>query len=300
MNSKTKGSGSAHELPSGRNTGLPNNQQQEQERERDFVIENIRANGLSALYYASDALKGNKDIMRVVVTLNGMALSYASAALRDDREIVIVAVKQNWKALQYAPARLKDDKEIVMKAVKNNWCALVDASTALKGDREIVMVAVKQNGWALQYASLVLKGDKEIVMEAVKQNWEALQYASARLKDDKEIVMKAVKQTGRALYFAWPGLRNGGLREYLNDLRRNVFNVPRQTFIATILFGAKTGSENGLCDNSACVLSMLRPSVCLPANFSLQVKRLIWEYAGVRSGPRWELIDGAFSNLPNL
>ena len=99
MNSKPKRSGGASEPPRGRKTELKNNQQQEQERERDFVIENIRANGLSALYYASDALKGNKDIMRVVVTLNGVALSYASAALRDDREIVMVAVKQNWKAL---------------------------------------------------------------------------------------------------------------------------------------------------------------------------------------------------------
>ena len=298
MNSRTKGSGSAHELPSGRNTGLPNNQQQEQER--DFVIENIRANGLSALYYASDALKDNKDIMREVVMLNGVALSYASAALRDNREIVMKAVKQNWKALQYASARLKDDKEIAMKAVKNNWSALLDTSTALKGDREIVLEAIKQNGHTLIHASVALKGDREIVMEAVKQNGHTLIHASDALKGDREIVMEAVKEYGRALQFASVGLRNGGLREYLNDLRRNVFNVPRQTFIATILFGAKTGSENGLCDNSACVLSLLRPSVCLPVHFSLQVKRLIWEYAGVRSGPRWEVIDGAFSNLPNL
>jgi len=75
-----------------------------------------------------------------------------------------------------------------------------------------------------------------------------------------------------------------------------VFNVPRQTFIATILFGAKNRYENS--DNSACVLSMLRPSNRLPNAFSLQVKRLIWAYAGVRSGPRWGLIDGAFHNLP--
>ena len=141
---------------------------------------------------------------------------------------------------------------------------------------------------------------REEFLKTVKRNPFALQYASTELKGDREFVMEAVKQTGWALQYASVGLRNGGLRKYLNHLRRNVFNVPRQTFIATILFGAKTGSENGLCDNSACVLSMLRPSVCLPANFSLQVKRLIWEYAGVRSGPRWELIDGAFSNLPNL
>ena len=131
-------------------------------------------------------------------------------------------------------------------------------------------------------------------------------YASAALKDDREIVLEAVKKGGGALKHASAGLRNGGLREYLNHLKSNVFNVPKQTFIATILFGAKaapltTGSSNDsrprLCDNSRCVLSLLRPSVRVPGSMSLQIKKLIWEYAGVRSGSKWDVIDGADTNL---
>ena len=152
------------------------------------------------------------------------------------------------------------------------------------------------------------------MLEAVKQDGEAqrhsqacaLEYASAALQDDREIVLKAVKQSGSALKHASAGLRNGGLREYLNHLKSNVFNVPKQTFIATILFGAKAapsipGSSNysrpRLCNNSRCVLSLLRPSVCVPGSMSLQIKKLIWEYAGVRSGPKWDVIDGADTNL---
>ena len=131
-------------------------------------------------------------------------------------------------------------------------------------------------------------------------------YASAAPKDDREFVLEAVKQDGRALYDASAKLQNGGLREYLNHLKSNVFNVPKQTFIATILFGAKAApsipgsprdSRSCLCDNSKCVLSLLRPSVRVPGSMSLQIKKLIWEYAGVRSGPKWDVIDGADTNI---
>ena len=145
------------------------------------------------------------------------------------------------------------------------------------------------------------------VLEAVKQNGDALSYASAALRDDREIVLEAVKQSGwYALQFASDGLRNGGLREYLNHQKSNVFNVPKQTFIATILFGAKAApsipgsprdSRPRLCNNSRCVLSLLRPSVRVPGSMSLQIKKLIWAYAGVRSGPKWDVIVGADVSL---
>ena len=147
------------------------------------------------------------------------------------------------------------------------------------------------------------------MMEIVKRQPEALRLASDALKDDREIVLEAVKQYGGALEYASAGLRNGGLREYVNHLKSNVFNVPKQTFIATILFGAKAApsipgsppdAQSRLCDNSKCVLSLLRPSVRMPGSMSLQIKKLIWEYAGVRSGPKWDVIYGADTNLRAL
>ena len=170
----------------------------------------------------------------------------------------------------------------------------------------IVLAAVQQNGWVLEHASAELQADQDIMLAAVQQDGMALQYASAALKDDREFMLEAVKQDGYALTYASAELRNGGLREYLNHLKSNVFNVPKQTFIATILFGAKAAppiscssndSRPRLCDNSKCVLSLLRPSVRVPGSMSLQIKKLIWEYAGVRSGPKWDVIDGADTNI---
>ena len=148
--------------------------------------------------------------------------------------------------------------------------------------------------------------EREEFLKTVKRNPFVLGYAPAELKGDREIVMAAVKQNGRALEYASDALRNGGLRKYLNHLKSNVFNVPKQTFIATILFGAKAapsipGSSNNsrprLCNNSRGVLSLLRPSVRVPGSMSLQIKKLIWEYAGARSGPKWDVIDGADTNI---
>ena len=199
---------------------------------------------------------------------------------RSSRSEVLEAVKQNGRALNLASTALKDDREIVLEAVNQDGYALNWASAALKDDREIVLEAVKHNGRALARASAALKDDREIVLVAIKQNWFALYLASAVLKDDREIVLEAVKQNGQALGYASAVLQNGGLREYLNHLKSNVFSVPKQTFIATILFGAKAApsisgsardSRSRLCDNSKCVLSLLRPSVRVPGSMSLSL-----------------------------
>ena len=50
-----------------------------------------------------------------------------------------------------------------------------------------------------------------------------------------------------------------------------------------------------LCEESA--LRLLQPSTALPGPLSTQIKQKIWEYAGVRSGKRWRVIEAAANNL---
>ena len=45
------------------------------------------------IQYASDKLKGDRDIVLTAVTLDGSVLQYSSKALNDDREIVLAAVR---------------------------------------------------------------------------------------------------------------------------------------------------------------------------------------------------------------
>ena len=126
------------------------------------------------------------------------------------------------------------------------------------------------------------------------------------MKGDLEVVLEAAKQKGCALIHASSALCNGGLQAYLTHMKDNVFNVSRQTFVATILFGAKSApsaaisahpSYTHLCDNSKCVLSRLRPSETMPTSMSSHTKKLIWEFAGVRSGRGWDAIETAGAKI---
>ena len=134
-----------------------------------------------------------------------VALQWASDDLKGDREIVLKAVSQFWRALQWASDDLKGDREIVLKEAvpSQHWQALQWASDDLKGDREIVLSMLCHRHWrALSWASDDLKGDREIVLNAVSQDWQALQWASDDLKGDREVVLKAVSQHWRALQWA--------------------------------------------------------------------------------------------------
>lgn len=101
-------------------------------------------------------------------------------------------------------------------------------------------------------------------------------------------MLEVVKQNGHALMYASPALRDGGLSEFLTDQVKNVFNISREAFISTILFGAKAvhpasgfsdssiddnehdsgSTHTHLCDNSGGVLGLLGPSSRLLRAFS--------------------------------
>lgn len=51
---------------------------------------------------------------------NGLALYYASDELRNDKEVVLVAVGNDGWALRYASKELRNDKEVVLEAVVMN------------------------------------------------------------------------------------------------------------------------------------------------------------------------------------
>ena len=191
------------------------------------------------------------------------------------------------------------------------------------------MEAVKESGHALRQASVELKSDREIVMAAVKENGTALEFASVELWADRDILIAAVAQSSDALQHSSSlALRTGRLKAYLEALMRTTFNVPKQTFIATVLFAAKAGpppdeeegdvfyevsssSSDGRsassrrprrCDRSQCPMSLLQPSTFCPASLGTIIKQLIWDFAGVRSGrgvngPRWLELKAAAEHL---
>ena len=118
-------------------------------------------------------------------------------------------------------------------------------------------------------------------------------------------------QHAEALEDASKALRGGGFKEYLDDLMNNRFNVLPDTFLSTILFGAWRSSaapidvvkvDSGSTPSPSrprvgndhdCRLYLLQPSTMLPRPLSVLIKRLIWDFAGIRSGLKWQSIKAA-------
>ncbi len=160
-----------------------------------------------ALEYASDELRGDREVVLTAVAHHGFALRHAPAELRGDRQVVLTAVAQDGYALEYASEALRGDRAVVLTAVAHHYWALRHASAELRGDREFILKAVAQHGCALQHASDNLRGDREVVLTAVAPHYYALQHASAELRGDREFILKAVAQHGCALRHASDKLR---------------------------------------------------------------------------------------------
>ena len=65
------------------------------------------------LYYASEALRDDKDVVISAVTNKPIILKYASYRLRHDKDVAIAAVsKGKAKVLEYISPELREDEEI--------------------------------------------------------------------------------------------------------------------------------------------------------------------------------------------
>ena len=137
----------------------------------DYCLKMIRNDKFGLL---PKKCKSNKELIMIAVNHSSTNLFYASEDLKADREVVLVAVKQSGRAvtnriLYYASQELRDDKEVVLAAVSNYGPALCYASEDLKNDREVVLAAVKEDCGALSYAPEKFKSDPEIMQIMLHQ-----------------------------------------------------------------------------------------------------------------------------------
>ena len=106
------------------------------------------------------------------VKKSGSALDYANEDLKKDKDFVLKVLKQNGRALQFAHPDLKKDTDVVLAAVRQNGGALQFAHPDLKKDTDVVLAAVKQSGRALWDAHPDLMKDKEFFKTHIIKNLE--------------------------------------------------------------------------------------------------------------------------------
>lgn len=73
---------------------------------------------VDAFNFATENFRGDKEIFKEIVRLNGRSLIVADKEFKKDRDIVLTAIKSDPRALQYADVRFKDDIEIALNLAK--------------------------------------------------------------------------------------------------------------------------------------------------------------------------------------
>ncbi|KAF0981765.1 hypothetical protein FDP41_012422 [Naegleria fowleri] len=102
----------------------------------DFMSTLVEYNE-QALKYASDELKGNRQLVLKAVTNFGRALKYCSDELRKDRDIVRSAVRNCGIALSFACPELRNDMSIILEAVENCGFIIDNLSAKMKENYEL-------------------------------------------------------------------------------------------------------------------------------------------------------------------
>ena len=138
------------------------------------IFSNISSQLLDNEYFVLEVLRNYQRYTTI-------PMFYASERIRKNKEVVLTAVRYNFNNLDYADDSLKKDKEIVLEAVKQHGeapyyfkqieSALQHADDSLKKDKEIVLIAVKNSSRELQYADDTLKNDPEIlaIIDEIKE-----------------------------------------------------------------------------------------------------------------------------------
>jgi hypothetical protein len=94
---------------------------------------------------------------------DGTALEYASDTLKANKEVVLAACRQCGLTLQYAPDELKADKNVVMTAASSDPRSLRFAMGGLNQDRDCLVAAVRSWDSSYQPAPMHFKSP-EIVL----------------------------------------------------------------------------------------------------------------------------------------
>lgn len=184
------------------------------------VILALLKNSSQSLYYASDELKNDRELVQIAMKRNIFNLEFASEQLRDDKELILEGIDLYADAYRYASPRLQNDREVALRAVTKYQQMFNFLPQALRNDKEIFLKGIYVRYYKsddehiiskahyLKNASKELQNDRDIVIASIKNDYESFQYASEELRSNHDFVLEAVKINGLSLKYASEDLQN--------------------------------------------------------------------------------------------
>lgn len=209
-------------------------------KDKKFIMELLKTSKKSDIMwfatYIDESLRADREVISLLVQIDGYALEYASKTLQNDREIAFKAIENSYGySLRYCSEALRDDKELVLMAVKYDGYSLSDASDRLKEDIDVVSSAINENGHALIHASDKFKNDKKTVIIAANnlmnkdpywppvmgQSYIVLyDYIGENLKHDVDVIKELLKNDHSTIYYIDDDMKNNyEIQKLCKDLK---------------------------------------------------------------------------------
>ena len=101
-----------------------------------FVLEAVKKKG-TKLWYASDELKNNEEIVMAAVKNDGIALFSASDNMKNNKKIVLQAVQKKGRVFFGASDELRNDKKFLLEALNVNPEIFILSSQEIQEDIEL-------------------------------------------------------------------------------------------------------------------------------------------------------------------
>ena len=163
--------------------------------DKAFVSELVKKNG-SFLKYASERLRGDKEVLALAIQHGIFPLEYAADSIRGDRKYAEERIAEDPRALCYLTDQLRGDKGLIEKALAENPSknkpreegsrVFRCISDKLLDDKTFVLEYIKKWDMRLYPVSDKLKDDKDVVLTVLSKHPDGYGSASERMQNDPE------------------------------------------------------------------------------------------------------------------
>lgn len=135
--------------------------------DKAYIIKKVGVQG-DLLYYASERLKNDAEVVRVAITNDYLAMAHCSDELRNSKEFMMRAVRINGNTLRYASYAIQDDDEVVFGAVINKCDIFYDIGERFKDDKEMVAQVLIDNPSLITGASKRLQSNPYLLVLCIE------------------------------------------------------------------------------------------------------------------------------------
>ncbi|WOG25680.1 PEP/pyruvate-binding domain-containing protein [Endozoicomonas sp. 8E] len=165
-----------------------------------YILKPTRDYKLTFAVPPSQSLTDSKEEVSKALVKDG--LKYASQRIRGDKELVIAAIKLHKDQHKYMSKELEDDKDVAIALVTNYEYHLRHLSPKFQDDFDVVRAAVAEYPRSLRFASERFRNDKDIIKELVAINISCLMDVNETLLSDREYMLDLITEHPGAIEFA--------------------------------------------------------------------------------------------------